>query len=60
MADFYQAKERSDRTPQEPTLESLGLDLCRCASDSPDPGPHHDEDCPLYQLPDYGVFGPDE
>jgi len=24
------------------------------------PGPHHEEDCVYYQLPDYGVFGPDE
>lgn len=23
-------------------------------------GPHHDEGCPLWQLPDYGVFQPDE
>lgn len=24
------------------------------------PGPHHNEACPLWELPDYGVFGPDE
>jgi hypothetical protein len=53
-------QERSDRTPRDTDTELV----CTCPGISftllTIPGPHHDDGCPFHELPDYGVFGPDE
>jgi hypothetical protein len=44
------------QSPSDCLCASLGYGNAR----KTEPGPHHDDRCPLYELPDYGVFGPDE
>lgn len=51
----------SDRTSvrlsiDEDTICDCGLDNKAALA----PGPHHSDRCPLHELPDYGVFGPDD
>lgn len=69
--EYVERQERSDRSPASPIPEesspavySERIDWCICAGLSEasklNPGPHHDEGCVMFALPDYGVFGPDE
>lgn len=50
--------------PECPKPFGQRSEFCICAGLSEasrlNPGIHHDEGCIMWQLPDYGVFGPDE
>lgn len=56
--------DRSDWPPRPVRHCSTDDPCCICNIETTDArtstGAHHNEGCPFYELPDYGVFGPDE